>query len=130
MQEKVEASRSLQLSKVQPRNCMETLLGPMPVSQSGNNPAELPVIIQTAPIVMGILYYHLRYEEAMPAKNILGDVLCPETALRKTATVLAVLELRSQPQSSQARVYLLGIAAQRDVVSITHRFFEGCFVHG
>ena len=77
----------------QPRVRANTLLGTMPVSQTGNDPGLLPVIIQMAPVVMAILYHNLQGWE-LADNTILGDLVCQESALRKEGTDVEVLVLR------------------------------------
>ncbi len=87
------AAGSIQLSSVQPRVKVNTLLGPLPVSHTGNDPGMLPVIIQMAPVIMAILYHHLSGDH-FPENSILGDVVCRESPQRKEGTDVAVLVMR------------------------------------
>lgn len=72
---------------------MQTLLGTLPISHTGNDPALLPVIIQMAPVVVVILYHQLKGFEFTKG-SILGDIVCRESALRKECTDIAVLVMR------------------------------------
>ena len=77
----------------QPRVRANTLLGTMLVSQTGNDPELLPVIIQMAPVVMAILYHNLQGLE-LADNTVPGDLVCQESALQKEGTDVEVLVLQ------------------------------------
>ena len=78
---------------MQPRVRVQTLLGTLPVSHTGNDPSLLPVIIQMAPLVVVILFHRLKGLE-LTKGSILGDIVCRESDLQKECTDIAVLVMR------------------------------------
>ena len=68
-------------------------MGTLAVSQAGNDPGLLPVIVQMAPIVVVVLYHRLGGFKPLRG-SILGDIVCRESAMRKDSTDIAVLVMR------------------------------------